>query len=252
MIVREDKGRAGVVILVIDGIMLAQPQDAAEGDSLARVEQMIDGAGEFRAVAFERIGRIILSVAKFKIAVGETAAGQAQAQIRVRTKRAADAQFRIQINRGDGQAQGQIALIEIRLVVIIKHIAGDGRGPLQRLVETELEKLARLRINLSESSASRPKQARHEQHGNPNAMHPFSVYHHERRHKGGTMSQIPAGRGELHCAGPGVLSFLGSATVPAPPRRRPAGGIPLSRGAHAPRMLRSAPSPTASFLFHIF
>ena len=163
--------------------MLAQPQDAVERDLLAGVEQMIDGAGEFRAVAIERIGGVVFSVAKFKVTVGETAAGQAQAQIRVRTKRAAEAQFRIQINRGDRQAQGQIALIEIGLVVIIKHIAGDGRGPLQRLVEAELEKLARLRINLSESSAPRPKQARHEQPANPNATHPFSVYHKKRRHK---------------------------------------------------------------------
>jgi len=90
MIMRQNKGRAGVVIFVMDGIMFAQPQDAVERDSLAGVEQMIDRAGYFRAVADKRVGGKILSVAKLKVTVGETAPGQAQAQIRVRSEGVAD------------------------------------------------------------------------------------------------------------------------------------------------------------------
>src|SRR5437667_2315850 len=60
----------------------------------------------------------------------------------------ANAQLGVQINRRDGQSQREVGLKELRLVVIVKRIAGERPASLQRLIVTELKEAPFFRIDL--------------------------------------------------------------------------------------------------------
>ena len=93
---------------------------------------MINAGRNFRAVAVKGFAGIIRAAADFVVAVGKPAAGQPEGKIRVRPKAVDEAEFGIQIHRRDRQPQREIGAQKIRLVVVIKGVAGKRRVAFER------------------------------------------------------------------------------------------------------------------------
>jgi hypothetical protein len=83
-----------------------------------------------------------------RIAVGESATGQAYAYVGVGSECSADAEFRVEINRSHRQAQRQIAAKKSRRVAVIECIAANRGMPLESLIIAQLDQLPRDRVNL--------------------------------------------------------------------------------------------------------
>ena len=139
------------IAAVISGIMRRAAQDEVQRNQVAGIEQMIDARGDFPAVAFEGLAGIVCAAMDFIVTVGKAAAGQAEAKIRVRPQTMDKAEFGIQIHRRHGQPQRQVRAQEIRLVMIIKRVAGERRMAFERLIVAELDQVALDRVNLRET-----------------------------------------------------------------------------------------------------
>ena len=107
--------------------MRRAPQNQIQWNQVAGVEQVINTRGDFPAVALKRLAGIIGAAVDFVVTVRESAAGQTDGEIRVRPQPVDKTKFGIKIHRGERQPQGQVRAQKIRLVVIIKRVAGKGR-----------------------------------------------------------------------------------------------------------------------------
>lgn len=109
---------------------------------------MIHAGGHAAAVAGEGFFPQKFPAAHFAETVGEPAARQAEAHVGVRSEGASDAQFGIEIDRRDGDAQGEVGLLEPRLVVVEKGVAGGRSAALDVFVVAQLQETPRLGIDL--------------------------------------------------------------------------------------------------------
>ena len=147
-ILRQSKSRGRAVIAVESGIMRRAAEDQIQRNQVAGIEQMINAGRNFAAVAVERLVGIIFAAVDFVVTVRKTAAGQADGEVRVRPQPVDKAEFGIEIHRRDRQPQRQVRAQKIRLVVIVKRVAGERRVALECLVVAELDQVALYGVNL--------------------------------------------------------------------------------------------------------
>ena len=152
-LVPRKRERLGIVAVALVGdIAHAATQHAVQGNALPRVEQMIDTDRDTRAVSGERLITKPMAGSNLVVVVCESSAIEADADIAARPQCVTDAQFAVEINRGDGETQRSIGLAELRPIQVVEHVGADRRMALQRLLVTELEELARNRIDLCRGS----------------------------------------------------------------------------------------------------
>lgn len=159
---RQLKRRVGVAAAFVSGIMRRAAQNQIERNFLIGIEQMINALRNFAAVAGERFGGNIFAIANLIVTVAITAAGQTDGVIGVWSEAVNEAEFRIQINRREGQAKCQIRFQEIRLVVIIKSVAGKGHVALKILIVAELNQITANRVNLRRSKKRNEQRQQHQ------------------------------------------------------------------------------------------
>jgi 3-methyl-2-oxobutanoate hydroxymethyltransferase len=109
---------------------------------------MINAGGNLAAIPDERLAFFQISLADFGIAVRVAPPGDPNPHIRMFPEQVADPEFRIDVEWRNRGPEGEICAEEIRLVVVIEGITGDGTLPFQRLVVTDLDQMPRLRVNL--------------------------------------------------------------------------------------------------------
>ena len=143
-----------VVAAIISGIMRRAAQDEVQRNQVAGIEQMIDACGDFAAVAVKRLAGIIGAAVDFVVAVGEPAARQADGQSPCSAPARGQSRIRNPDIPAPRQPQRQVRAQEIRLVVIVKRVAGKWRVTFERLVVAELDQVALDRINLRKSQKS--------------------------------------------------------------------------------------------------
>jgi carbamoyl-phosphate synthase large subunit len=126
-------------------------QNEVQRNQVGGIEQMINARRNFAAAAFKGLAGIVRAAMDFVVAVGKTAARQADGKVRVRPQPVDKAELGIEIHRRHRQPERQVRAQEIRLVVIIKRVAGERRVALECLIVAELDQVALDRVNLREA-----------------------------------------------------------------------------------------------------
>ena len=128
--------------------MKGGPHDSIKRDQCARVEQVVQAAGEFPAVTVKRFLLEVFTPAHFGVAVRERAARHPHRQMGVRPEGLAEGQFAVEVHRRDRHAQRLPLARPVREVGVIIRVGRNGRRTLKRLIVAQLYKLAFLRVHL--------------------------------------------------------------------------------------------------------
>ena len=141
--------KKGFRVVRINRVVAADPQNSTQWNRVVRIKPVINAGGNLGTVTRKRLRLPQSPLPNFRITVGKTAPRNPKGQVGPLAQQLRQADFGIDVDRRDRQAQSDVRAEEIRIVAVIKCVAGDGPFSLDGLVVADLDELSLLRINLA-------------------------------------------------------------------------------------------------------